>query len=466
MQRAKYLLKNTMLLALGNLGTKLISFLLVPLYTNVLTTSEYGTIDLVTAICTIAMPIITLGISEGILRFSLDKGINYEKIKSICVLFVLFSTIVGLVIVSIAGVFESTCQFKHLIYWYCVTTGYYSMATCYLRGCEKLFAYSISNIINSILIAVLNILFLVQFKMGIEGYYMAFIIANLSVSILIMWHEKWINKNFLRNLDYKLIKQMTKYSVVLIPTTLMWWIMNSSDRIMVTAYIDSSANGIYSISYKIPTILSVFATIFNQAWSYSAIKEESSDKVEYSNMMYSVLFSALLICAATVMFVMKPLLSVYVNDSYFEAWKYTPYLIIGFVFMTMSTFLSTSYTVHKDSRGFLISGSLGAALNIILNAVMIPALGISGAALATLLSYFTVFVYRIIDTSKYLVLKWMNIPRLVSIILLAIMGASMYLNGIKCQIILFIEMLVVYILNAIFLVMFWRRIKKIIKEKI
>ena len=78
--RTKYLFKNTIIFTIGNLASKLIAFFLIPLYTNVLTTKEYGTIDLVITICTIAVPILTLNIMEGIMRFNLDEKSNKNKI--------------------------------------------------------------------------------------------------------------------------------------------------------------------------------------------------------------------------------------------------------------------------------------------------------------------------------------------------------------------------------------------------
>ena len=79
----KYLIKNTIILSIGNFGSKLITFFLVPLYTNILTTSEYGTIDLITMLTTVIVPLITLNISEAVMRYSMDKDLNKEKILRI-----------------------------------------------------------------------------------------------------------------------------------------------------------------------------------------------------------------------------------------------------------------------------------------------------------------------------------------------------------------------------------------------
>lgn len=207
-------------------------------------------------------------------------------------------------------------------------------------------------------------------------------------------------RNF--NFDKSICFSMTKFSAVLIPNSFMWWIMNSSDRIMVTAMAGAAANGIYAVAYKVPTFLSTFTTIFNTAWSYSAIKEnESSDKEEYSNSIYSRMFAITVVTSSGLIMIMKPFLRIYVESSYYTAWQYTPFLVTGFVFMTLGTFIATSYTVYKDSKGYLFSGMAGAITNIILNFLLIPIIGTLGAAIATCISYIVVYMYRAKDTKVF-----------------------------------------------------------------
>lgn len=121
-------------------------------------------------------------------------------------------------------------------------------------------------------------------------------------------------------------KSMAKYSVVLIPNTFMWWIMNSSDRVMVTSMIGVAANGIYAVSYKLPSLVSTLTGIFNQAWSYSAIREDGSeDENEYNNRVFNRLVSIVMLLSIMLLTIIKPFLKLYVGESYYEAWRYTPF---------------------------------------------------------------------------------------------------------------------------------------------
>ena len=389
MGRGKYLAKNTALFALNVVGTKLIAFLMVPLYTNAFQTAEYGMIDLLNTIAVILVPVITLNIGEAIMRFGIDEETDKNEISCVGILFASSSFLLAFLVIPIMHFFPSLKVSLPLVYLFCVAQGLYLIFSYNLRGQERLAQYAIGNILCTFLMAGLNILFIVILKLGIEGYFYAYIIAYFLSTLYCIAVGDVLKTIRHFKINSNLAKQMVKYSIVLVPNSFMWWIMNSSDHIMVTSMIGIAENGIYAISYRIPSILSSFSQIFNQAWSYSAIHEDKSeDRTAFNNKMYDKLVSSQLLLTSLLILLMKPFLSLYVSKAYYEAWKYTPYLLVGYFFLTMGTFLSTSYTVNKDSKGFLISGSIGAVINIALNALLIPIFGVHGAAFATCISYF------------------------------------------------------------------------------
>ena len=441
-QRANYLIKNTVIFTIGNLATKFISFFLVPLYTNTLSTTEYCTVDLVSTICNVLAPIMILNISESVMRFSLDREADYSQILSIGILIYFFSLILGLLIFPINSLVPLTDEYSIYIYFNTVMYAGSQLFLCYLRGKERLAAYAIGGVIQTLTLACFNIFFLLNLKLGIHGYFLSMILssaitmfyAGVSGKVWTVIYHFSINKN--------LFMQMVKYSIVLIPNTFMWWIMNASDRIMVTAIVGAAANGIYAISYKLPTLVSTFTGIFNQAWSYSAIKEEGSeDEVEFNNKVLNTLISFSMLVGIGLLTVAKPFLKLYVSFAYFEAWRYIPFLTIGCIYLTLGTFMATSYTVHKDSFGYLFSAMFGAVFNIALNFWLIPAIGVYGAAIATCVSYIAVFVFRAIHTKKYIRYKILTVEFIVGSILLLVTSFLMFFEnmvGFIIQIGLFI----------------------------
>lgn len=445
--RKKYLIKNTLVFALSALATKLITFFLVPIYTNALNPDEFGIVDLLFTICSFLVPVFTLNITEAIYRFSLDKDHKDNEISSIAIVCFLLAVVLGVITIPIFNSIDGYKNYSVLFYLYLISNSLSQILLVNLKGHEKLKLYSAGNIINTLSIALFNIVFLIVFKMGIKGYFMAYILSNIITVVYGI-----ISNNIFKELkkfkfNKVLFKKMTKYSIVLIPTSFMWWIINSSDRIMITSFVSSYANGIYAVSYKIPSLLTVIASIFNQAWIFSAIKEkDSEDNEKYTNKMFNMYFSILCIISILILIIIKPLFKIYVASKYYTAWEYVPFLIFGFIFMNLGSFISTSYNVQKDSKGFLASGTIGAIANIALNFAFIPFMGTYGAALATMISYIVVFIYRLIDTRKYLKIH-ISIEKIRLLLLVLVACALTYLDyiyGIIGQALILVLSIILY----------------------
>ena len=402
----RYLLKNTAIFAVGNFASKFISFFLIPLYTNCMVASEYGTADLLYTICNFLIPLFTLNIVEAILMFSLDKNANEKKIARIACTMIVPLVVAGALSIPILMSIDGYRNYAIYFYLYMVSNAVSQIFLIVLKGQEKLKQFTIGNILHSVLIAIFSLVFLLWFKMGVSGYFLAYIVSNIIVAVYALLMSRAIPNAREALFDKILFKKMVKYSAVLIPTTFMWWIMNFLDRVMITSMVNAAESGIYAVSYKIPTILSSVSSVFMQAWLFSAVKNNNSeDNARYSNKIFNMLLGILVGTSIILVVFVKEFFKVYVAPEYYEAWTYVPYLMVGHIFLTLSTFISTSYNVNKDSKGFLCSASVGAIVNLILNASLIPIWGASGAAIATTVSYVCVFVYRIFDTKKYLVIE-------------------------------------------------------------
>ena len=178
---------------------------------------------------------------------------------------------------------------------------------------------------------------------------------------------------------------------------------------MVNAMIGSNENGIYAVSYKIPTILTLVSTIFMQAWQFSAVTESHGDKEEhirfFSNVWRS--FQAVMFLAGAVIIAFaKPAIKLLSTEQYYSAWQYVPLLSASMIFTAFVSFTGTVYVVTKQSGISFATAMAGAAVNIALNLLLIPSpLGVQGAAIATFLSYFAVFLIRAVNSRKYIPFK-------------------------------------------------------------
>lgn len=400
--RARYLAGNALVFAIANFGTKLISFFLVPLYTYTLSVSDYGVADLVTTVAFVLAPILTLDLSDAVMRFALDKGCDHDKILTVGLVAILFAALAGLLMIPVVSLFNSLSQYAVLIYLYCIASVASSMLQAFLRGLERLRAFAASNIICTVLTAGLNILFLVVLHWSVTGYLLAYILAMALTAVYSAFAGGVFGRLHRLSFDKGLFVQMAKYSVVLIPNTFMWWIINSSDRVVVSAMLGTAANGLLAVAYKLPSIVTVVSTTFTQAWSYSAIREEDSDDRDaFTSEVFNRLVVASGLLTAVSLALIEQVTRLYVSAEYASAWQYSAWLLLGNYFLTLANFLGASYTVHKDSAGYLLSGTLGAVLNLAIMLPLVPVLGLYGSVVATCASYFAVFAFRMRHTHKY-----------------------------------------------------------------
>lgn len=404
--RLSYLMKNTSIFAIGEMGTKLINFFLVPFYTNVLTTEEYGTVDLLFTVCTVLVPLVMFNIGEALMRYALDEDADHEKLLSIALTAVGFGVVISALIIPISSLFPLVSGYGGYLYLYVVLCATKSVVTSYLRGREQLKLYVACNLLNTLLIAVFNILFLLVFHMGIEGYLRAYILAE-AVAIFFGVLAGQMYKVVRRfRLDWQLAKKMIFFSLAVVPNSLLWWVINSSDRIMVTAMRGVAENGLLAVGYKLPSVLTMVNTILMQAWKYSAIKErESADRDAFTNRMLDQFLRASVLIAAAMLMLLRPMTRLLFAASYYDSWRSSAFLLVGFVFMGISTFVGTAYYVEKNMVGNMLSALVGAVVNLALNAVLIPVMGAAGATLAACICYVVILLYRYLDTRKYQTLR-------------------------------------------------------------
>lgn len=214
------------------------------------------------------------------------------------------------------------------------------------------------------------------------------------------------------NIDKELVRKMVGFSLAIIPNSLLWWVINASDRLMVTYMCGVDENGILSVAYKIPSLITTVSTVLMQAWKYSAIREDDSvDKNEYTNSMYTSFFHGLILVSAVLVLLIRPLTTLLYAEAYHSSWQASAYLLLGFVFMGAATFIGTVYYVKKSMVGNLLSALCGAIVNILFNILLIPHMGAAGATLAAMIAYFAIFLYRYFDTRKWQKIRTFDIKK-------------------------------------------------------
>lgn len=469
MKKYKELLGNIGLLTLSNFGSKLLSFLLVPLYTAVLTTEEYGNYDFITVTISLLIPLLSINISDAALRFLLDQKSNKKEVCSIALKINLVSIFIFLtlaIINKICGLISILNNyFLYFILLYFVTTIYQYLQNV-IRGLNKVKELAISGIINSIFMLGFNIFFLLGIKNGITGYFLANIIANCIASIYLFLNvDIKDNINIFKTSDKKLMKDMAEYSKPLMLNSIGWWINNVSDRYIVTYMCGIAANGVYSVAYKIPSILLIIQTIFNQAWGISAIKEfNKEDGDEFFKKVYSIYNIIMVISCSLLIVLTKILARLLYSNEFYTAWKYMPFLMISIVFGALSGVLGGIFSAAKDTKTLGITTALGAGLNVVLNMFLIKYIGVIGAAIATAFSIFLVWMIRLLKVKKYINLNLKLKVDIMAYIILVIQ--SLLFICISNNLILYSIEIILLFIEIILYKNYFRKIFNIVNEKI
>ena len=456
--KSKYLVKNVLLFSLSSFLQKLFAFLLVPIYTSYLTSGEYGIADLVSTTTSFLIPIFSLDIQDSILRFVMDSKYDNEEILSnfVYINFVGFIMIVPImIIIYILNLTNLPLYF----FIYCcilfIANTFQNSFVMYCKGIEKVKSIVVSSTILSLSTILLNIVFLTVFRMGVHGYLLSMVIGYTVSTLYLIISTKLHKQIKLKKKNKKVMKEMILYRTRLIFSVIAWWINNASDRYIITWILGVSASGIYAMSYRIPNIISIFYGIFSQAWTISAIKEfDKNDEDGFIGNTYMIINALLcLLCSSIMIFNIIICKMLFLGD-FFVAWKYTPALLYAIVFYSNAMFLGNIFVAVKDTKFISLSTIISAIINTILNIVLINILGVIGAAIATLVGYFSIYLMRIIFVRKYIKIKYNSNLVFGSFILLFIqMILACYGNKfVFIQCIIFIVLIVMYrkyILNII-----------------
>lgn len=401
-RKIKNLLGDTFVFALGSFGSKLILFFLVPLYTNVLSTEEYGTADLVITVGQLLMPFTSLVVADAVLRFGLEKGTRREDVLVSGCAVVAAGSVVTAAVTPLFGLYGDIAQWRWYLFGYVVASMFNQVGFTYLKVADKNRLYALMSVLQAAVLATLNYVLLVVVGTGVEGYLLSNIAAVGGVFVVLFFAGGLHRDCLGGHLDKALTRRMLVYSAPLVLNNVSWWVMQSADRVIVSAFAGAAALGLYTAAVKIPSLINTLTTIFSQAWGVSSIREleGDNDTAFYSNVFYG--FSALSFAACiAVTAITKPFMSVYVGADFFESWRYVPLLLVAATFGSVSSFFGAIYGALKLSVGVMRTTLVSAAVNLALCFALTPFIGVWGAVVATLVAYVVIAHARMFGVLRY-----------------------------------------------------------------
>lgn len=429
MNKYKKLLGNSIIFAIGTFGIKIINVILVPLYTHYLSTSEYGAIDIVTTTINMILPIISLSIYDAVLRFTMDNKESNDNVLSNGLAVIILGSIISLGLYPLFKRFDAIEGLIDYLYIILICQSLNSLLSQFTRGIGEVKIFTISGIIKTLILCICNIGFLVFLDLGISGYFISVIISEITSILFILFSVKIHQYIRFDNLNLNLLKRMMSYSIPLIPNSFMWWLINASNRYFILYYEGVIINGLFAVANKIPVLLTLFTSIFYQAWQLSAIEEYNSEnKSKFFSEVFYYYQAVLFLFSSATFVILKVLIRFIFPIEYHSSWKYVPFLLLGALFSSFSSFLGTNYIAAKDTKGVFKTSLIGGIISLLLNILLVPFIGAIGAGISTMFSFFIIWIVRIVDTKRYISMKINKKSSLISIIIISLQIIILFLK--------------------------------------
>lgn len=467
MNREKNLAKNTLIITIGKISTQMITFFLLPLYTSILSTKEYGTVDLLNTLVSLLLPIVTFQVEQAVFRELIEvrgKRDKESKIISSSIVTVVFQCLVYLIIFALVSPFINN-NYKFFLATNVVANIFLSLLFQIARGFGDNKKYAFASFISALSTIIFNILFLVVIKLGANGMLLGTMLGQIVATIYLFISLRLYK--YLKVKDYKkeVIKSLWKYSLPLIPNAISWWVFNASDRVIASAFLGVDQNGILAASLKFSTVFITFYNIFNMSWTESisiAIKDD--DVSDYFNKMFNIILKLFTALAIGMIACMPFVFPIMINEKFSVGYGLVPISIIGSLFNVVVGLVSVIYVAKKNTKAIASTSIVSAVINIIVHLVLIKFIGLYAAVISTFMAFFIMSIYRLIDVSKrYFKIKIDMKFVIQSLIALIFVFVSYYINNIYLNVfvVLFAVLFAIYINKDSFDIIFKLFTKKL-----
>lgn len=410
MNKYKMLLGNIGLFGLNVFATKIISFVLVPLYTYYLDTADFGIQDMATLVISMLSSLATLCIADGVLRFMIDDKRNARGYASAGLIVMVVGCLIVMMLLPVTDfpIFGGLGNYKWLFLLYYAVGCFQNLFSMMARALSRLKVIAYASIASSLVTAVGSGLFIAILHMGLTGFFYASILGGATGALIylivgnLQGEFMWQDKKLLRFC----LKRMLPYSLPLIPNNILWLLNTSVNRFFITGILGISASGMFAAASKIPNLLMMAYSIFQQAWTLSAFQEYRQEGLSaFYAKVYRLLDALLCICASAIIVLSEPLARLLLQKEFYNSWPLIPLLIAGLYFNILGSFWGSIYTTFMKTREILTTTLLAALVSIVLTWGLIRVWQLTGVAIALLVSNLVLWLTRVIGSRRLLTIK-------------------------------------------------------------
>ena len=426
----KSVFKSSIIYSFGNLSSKLVGFILVPLYTSHFKPYFYGIIGLVDVTSVALASIFNLGLYYALFRWYWDQE-HAKKQKSIFFTSSFFLFLVSIFITlaflpfktQVSSLLFDSPDYSYLSILMVICAGFQIitiMPATLMRLQERPILYTVTNLLRLVVSLLLTIYFIVYLKRGVEGIYEAQIIGHMAYLLII---PVYLYKNMEFKFDWPVLKSMLKFSAPVVFTSISAIIISLADRYLLKYFSGLSDSGIYSFGQKLANTINVFVvTSINLAVSpilYKMINDPGNKRF-YSKMMTYSAYVVLFFVIGLSIFGIEVIKILAKDIGYWPAFKVIPFISFAILFTLMRDNAAIGLNIQKRTKLIAVIVIVCSVLNVIFNIILIPFLDIVGASLAYLSSQLISYLLILRYSQKYYFIPYENL-KLLKMVLLSIL---------------------------------------------
>jgi len=387
--------KNSVLFLVGAVFSKLLSFILLPLYTTYIPSEDFGVYDIATLYVSLISGVVYFEIWSAMLRFlyDFDESGKMTVVKSSLKIFGISTSI--FVAVSFLVCALAHIEYAPLVIIWGVATAFSTYMGFLARGFGKNIDFAVSGILNTAVCLGVNILLIVVLKMNYSALYLGSICGMLLQSVYLLLRVGKVNDIVKAKSDKNLTKQIFKYAYPLCFSTAAYWVLHSSARIIYNAMCGDSASGVFSVGNKFGAIIVLATTCFTYAWqdmSFSASSDNKSTEIYSAASKKYLLFLSSSLCVALP--VLKLIFPILVKGEYVEAINYVPLFLIVALASGYSGFVGNIFYAIKSTKTISVSTIISGIVTVSLAVPLIKLLDANGANLAVLIGFILNIIIR------------------------------------------------------------------------
>lgn len=459
MSKSKSLLGNTLIYTIGTFGAKMLTFLLLPFFSFYLAKSDLGIYDLVLTTVSLFVPLVSLQLSSAVYRWLLNNSEDRRKKSAISNSFIVLTA--GMLIFEI--IYHSISSFLYLQYSNYISllilvSSYLPYFQNVVRGLGQTRLYATASIINAIFLLFFNVFFLVVLKLKLEALFIAILISNIITIGFLIYRGGIVSNISLNYMDKEEVKAMLSFSLPLVPNMISWWVINAADKYVILYFLTTEMNGIYAISSRFPTILTLLNSVFLLAWQDHVISSENNNSdSDFDNKIFETYFKFEL-CLILILIASSHIIIDFTVDSqYIEAYKYMPLLYLGVGYSAFAGYYGANFLKLKKTKVIFVSSIVAGLLNIVIAFLLMKYIGLFASAMGTFVGYVIMFLIRVKQTKTYFDIR-ININLLIGLTILCLVYSYLVLleNNIVTGLMLIISILITLFLNKSIISQFYK----------